>query len=95
MQINLFTKHPHRHREQTYGYHKGKGGEGINQGFGMNRYTPLCIKLIDNKDLPYSRGNYTQYLEMTYNVRKSGKKYIQIYYCAAHLKQQYCKSSTV
>ena len=26
IQMNLFTKQTHRHRKQTYGYQRGKGG---------------------------------------------------------------------
>ena len=40
---------------------KGKGWEGINWEFGINRYTPLYIKYINNKDLLYSTGNSAQY----------------------------------
>ena len=34
---------------------------------------------INNKDLLYSTGNYTQYLEITYNGKESEKLYIYIY----------------
>ena len=33
---------------------------------GINRYKQLYIKEVSNKDLPYSTGNYTQYLVITY-----------------------------
>ena len=42
--MNLFSKQKetHRHRKQTYGYQSEKGdGGGINQEFGVNRYTLL------------------------------------------------------
>ena len=55
---------------------KGKGGEGINQEFGINRYTPLGIKWVNNKDLLYSTGNYIQYLVIIYNGKESEKDYI-------------------
>ena len=35
-------KPPHRHRKQTHGYQRGKGG-GINWEFGINRYTLLLL----------------------------------------------------
>ena len=79
IQMNLFTKQKqtHRHRKQTYGYQRGKGGEGgINQRFGINRYTLLHIKQINNKDLLYSIGDYIQYLVITYNGKESEKEYI-------------------
>ena len=41
--MNLFTeqKQTHRHRKQTYGYQRGKRGlvGGINEEYGINRYT--------------------------------------------------------
>ena len=44
IQMNLFTKQTHRHRKQIYGYQRGKGRGGINQEFGINRYTLIYIK---------------------------------------------------
>ena len=46
LQVNLFTKQKqtHRLRKQTYGYQRGKVGGGINDEFGINRYTLLYIK---------------------------------------------------
>ena len=76
--MNLFTKQKqtHRHRKQTYGYQRGKeGGGGINQAFWINTYTLLYIKQITNKDLLYSRRNYTQYLVITYKGKESEKKF--------------------
>ena len=78
---------------------KGKGdGEGINQEFGINRYTLLYIKQI-NKSLLYSTGNYIQY---NYNRKESEKSihththtHTHIYiteYIAVYLKlRQHCK----
>ena len=40
-----------------------KGGGGINQEFGINRYTGS----YDNKELLYSTKNYIQYLIINYN----------------------------
>ena len=48
IQMNLFTKQTHRHRKQTYGYQRGKGGEGVNWQYGVNRYILLYYK-IDKK----------------------------------------------
>ena len=69
IQMNLFTKQKqtHRHRKQTYCYQRGKGGGGINQEFGINRYTLLYIKQINNKDVLYNTGNYIQYLVISCN----------------------------
>ena len=49
-------------------------GNNKNQGFGINRYTLLYIKQVNNKDLLYSTGNYIQYLVITYNGKKSEKE---------------------
>ena len=46
-------------------------GGGINQEYGINRYTPLYIKQISKKDLLYSTGNYIQYI--TYSGKESEK----------------------
>ena len=56
IQMNLFTKwkQTHRHREQIYGYQRGKVWGGINWAFGISRYTLLYIKQINNKVLLYS-----------------------------------------
>ena len=50
--MNLFAKQKqtHRHRKQTYGYQRGKGG-GINEELGINRNTLLCNK-IDKQQGP-------------------------------------------
>ena len=44
---------------------------GINWEFGINIYTLLYIKEINNKDLLYSTGNYIQYLVIAYNGKES------------------------
>ena len=71
IQMNLFAKQKqtHRHRKQTYGYQRGKE-------IGINRYTLIYRKQINNKDLLYSTGNYIQYLIITYNGKESEKKQI-------------------
>ena len=85
--MNLFTKQKqtHRHkkqtyRKQTYGYQRGKGEErGINQEFGINRYTLQYIKQKNNKDLLYSTVDhcialYIQYTVITYNRKETEKE---------------------
>ena len=49
IQMNALTKQKqtHRLREQTYGC------QGIFREFGMDMYTLLCLKWINNKDLLY------------------------------------------
>ena len=74
-------------------------GKGINQELGINRYTPLYIKQITNKDLLYSTGNYIQYLVKTYKGKESEKEYIHTHThklkdFAVHPKlTQHCKST--
>ena len=85
--MNLFTKQKqtHRHRKQTWGYHRGRVGGGINSEYGTNRYTLSYIKQINNKGLLYSTGNYIQYLAVAYNGKVLGKKkniiYIKLNHC--------------
>ena len=57
---------------------KGERGGGINQEFGINRYTLLSTKQINNKVLLYSTGNYIQYLVITYNGKESRKEYMYV-----------------
>ena len=78
--MNLFTKQKDSQTQKTNLWlPKGKGGEGgINQKFGINRYTRLYIKQINSKDLLYSTGDYIQYLIISYNGKESEKEYIQI-----------------
>ena len=47
-----------------------------NEEFGINRYTLLYIYIINNKKLLFNTGNYTQYLIILYNGKKSEKEYI-------------------
>ena len=43
---------------------------GINWDYGINRYTLLHIKQINNKDLLYRTRNYIQYLVVNYNGKE-------------------------
>ena len=69
VQMNRFAgqKLRHRCREQTYG-HQGfspgpptlpGGGDGgvVNWAIGIDMYTPMCIKLMTNKNLLYKKIN--------------------------------------
>ena len=79
--MNLFTKQKetHRHRNQTYGYQRGKKRGVINQEPGISVYTLLYIKQRENKVPLYSTGNYIQYRVINYNGKESEKEYIYIY----------------
>ena len=44
--------------------------------FGINRYTLLYIKHVNNKDLLYNTGNNIQYLIITYNGKQAEEKNI-------------------
>ena len=68
-----------RYRKQTYSFQRGKVGQ-INQEFEINTYTYK----IDNKDLLYSTGNYSQYFIITYRRKEFEKEYLYmkiIYMC--------------
>ena len=54
IQMNLYAKkkQTYRHREQTYGYQRGKKAQrGINLEFGIYILIPRYIEQIINKDL--------------------------------------------
>ena len=57
----------------------GRGGEGINYRFGINRYKLLNIKYINNKVLLYSTGNHIQYLIITHKNLKNNTSVYNIY----------------
>ena len=68
-----------------------RDGGGMNQEFGINRYTLLYVKQINNKDLPCSTGNYIQYIVITYNGKESEKVYFPV-----HVKlTKHCKLTTL
>ena len=70
---------------------KGKvGGGRINQEFGINRYTLLYIKQINNKDLLYSTGNHIQYLI----INCKGKEYEKEYICIFIIESLCCTPET-
>ena len=56
----------------------------------MNRYTLLYIKEMNNKDLLYSTGNYTQYVVITYK----GKEYEKIDIYAYITESFFCTPET-
>ena len=60
--MNLFTKQTD---SQTYGYQRGRMGEGTVKEFGIDMYTLLYLKWITNKDLLYSTENSAQYCVTT------------------------------
>ena len=74
IQINLFTKQTHRHKNKLMIYQRKKGGEGINWEFRINRYTLLYLEQINSKDLVHITGNYLQYLIISYNGKESEKE---------------------
>ena len=78
IEMNLYTKQKwiHRHRKQIYGHQREKG----NWDYGISRYKPLYMKQINNKDLMYSTGNYSQYFVIIYRGKESENNlYIYIY----------------
>ena len=79
--MNLFTKHSHRYRKQTFGYQERKWGweGGINWEIGIDIYILLYIKQITKKDLLYSTGNSSQYSVITYMGKESKIEWIYVY----------------
>ena len=65
--MNLLTKQKQAdsHRKETW-LLKGIGGGTIKE-FMISRYKLVYIKQINNRVLPYSIGNYIQYLVINYN----------------------------
>ena len=51
-----------------------KEESGWDKQYGINRYKLLYIKQISKKDLLCSKGNYIQYLVITYGGKYSEKK---------------------
>ena len=49
------------------------GGGGMDWEFGVSRCKLLHIEWINNKDLLYNTGNYTQYSITTYKRKESEK----------------------
>ena len=82
IQTHLLTKQKqtHRHRKQTSGYQTEKG-VGISQKFGINTFTLLYIKKINDKILLYGTGENIQYLVISYNGKKFYKEYMCIHVC--------------
>ena len=75
--MNLSTKQTHRRREQTCGC-QGSGWGGGRGGkeweFEISRGKRLYIGWINNKVLPYSTGNYIQYLVRNHNEKEYEKR---------------------
>ena len=67
------------HRKQTYGHQRGKLGGKLG---GINRYTLLYIKEINNKDLLHSTGSCIQYLVINYKEKEY--MYITESLCCLH-----------
>ena len=65
-ELTYKKKQLHRLRKQTYGYQRGKVVRGrIDWEFGTNKYTPLHLKQIINKDFLHSTRNSAQYSVIT------------------------------
>ena len=80
MNLSTKQKQSYKCRKQTYGYQGVRDEGGIKWEVGIDMYTVLYVKLITNKDLPYSTGNSAQYSVMVpiceKNLKKSGYMYI-------------------
>ena len=62
---------------------RGEGaGGGVEWEVGVSRCMILYMEWVNNKDLLYRTGNYTQYLQITYNAKGSEKEYV---YMCTHI----------
>ena len=70
---------------------KGERVGGLYQEFGINIYTLLYVKLINNKNLLYSTGNSTQYLVIP-TMEKNLKKNVFVYntHTHTHITESLC-----
>ena len=73
MNLSTKQKQTHRHRKQTYGYQRGKLGRDKLGVWGEQIHSTI-YKIVNNKDLLYSTGNYIQCLVITYNGKESENK---------------------
>ena len=73
MNLSTKQKQTHRYREQTCGC---QGGRRERDGleFGVGRCKRLHLEGINNKVLPYSTGNYTQYPVINHNGKEYKKR---------------------
>ena len=78
-QMNLPMKQKQTHREQTYGYQRGKVGGGIHLEFGVSRYKLLHTKQINNKVLLYNTGNYIQCPVINHHGKEYEKECVSMY----------------
>ena len=78
IQKNIFIRQKQTHRENKQGCKEEEVG-GINWEFGINRYTLLYIKQINDRDLLYSTRDYIQYFVITYNGKESEREWIYMY----------------
>ena len=63
--MNMHTKEREIHRYKSKSWLPKGWRE--NQEYGISKYKSLCIKQIRGKDVLYSKGDYIQYLIITYN----------------------------
>ena len=72
----------YRLREQTYGYQQGRMWGRGSWAVGMDMYTLLYLKWINNKDLLFSTDNSPQCYVPAWMGREFWRKWIHVYiYC--------------
>ena len=70
----LQSRKRHRHREQIYGYHGGKGGGGMDWETEIDTYTLPCTKEIAGEKLLYKTGSPTWHFVMTGGSGMQGRE---------------------
>ena len=89
--MSLFMKQKQTHRQKTNLLLQK--GEEINQEFGINIYTLLFVKQINNKVLLYSTGNYIEYPIIICNGNEYDKEDIQMKTALHQIPKQHGTSS--
>ena len=62
MKLSTKQKQTHRHRGWTCSCQEGGGGSGMDWEFGVSGRKLLHLEWISHEVLPYSTGNYIQFL---------------------------------
>ena len=57
---------------------KGRRRIWLNQKFEISRYKLLYIKQLNNKVVPYRKGNYAEYTVISHNEKEYEKYYVSI-----------------
>ena len=74
----IYKTQTYRHRKQTYGYQRGKGGR-VKLGVWDQQIQATVYKIDKQQVLLYSTGNYIQYPLINHSGKEYEKEYIYMY----------------